>query len=157
MIYFFKFLIQRFNFGTPAGERLYSFAIKNLGIDASPRDEAPDEFGCAETVNDIVFEAFGDYAGGDRSTYRMYNSIKNNEKFVKVYKPLKGDIILSPTGYGNGNIRNGHVGIVGDSDVVMGNDSASGKFIKSYTLDTWRSRYLVRGGYPIHYFRRLIL
>jgi len=154
----FKFLVQTFNYGTPAGEKLYKVAYGCLGIDASPNDKAPDEYGCAETINDIVYSAFGDYAGGDISTYRMYNSIRNNIKFVKVMIPVKGDIILSPTGYGGANgIRNGHVGIIGDKGTIMSNDSNTGKFLQNYTIESWTSRYKIRGNYPIYYFRRLIL
>ena len=154
----FKTLVLVFNYGTPAGAKLYNTAVGCLGTDASPNDKAPDELGCAETINDIVFKAFGDYAGGDLSTYRMYNSIRNNIKFVKVTKPVKGDIILSPTGYGNRRkVSNGHVGIVGDKNIIMSNSSATGEFIENYTIESWTNRYLVNGGYPIYYFRRLIL
>jgi len=34
-------------------EILYETAKSFLGKDASPADEAPDEYGCAETVNEI--------------------------------------------------------------------------------------------------------
>lgn len=158
MINFYKMLVSIFNYGTPAGRKLYLTAVECLGTDASPNDKAPDEYGCAETVNDIVYKAFGDYAGGDLSTYRMYRALKNNRMFVKVSKPLKGDIILSPTGYGGQNgINNGHTGIIGANNVIMSNSSATGKFEENYTIETWTNRYVVKGGYPIYYFRRLLL
>lgn len=144
-----------YNFGTPAGERLYYVAKAWLGKDASPADEAPDEYGCAETINNVVFTAFGDYAGGDVSTYRMYRSIRYNKKFAEVKKPLKGDIILSPTGYGNGRIKNGHVGIVGDDNKIMSNSSNNGLFEDKYTMTTWHERYQTRGGYPVRFYRRI--
>lgn len=153
---FYKYLIKRFNLGTPCGEKLHQTAITCLGTDASPNDKAPDEYGCAETVNDIIYMAFEDYAGGDVSTYRMYLGIKNNPKFLRVEKPIQGDIILSPTGYGNkSKVSNGHVGIVGYDGDVMSNDSKTGKFKINYTIESWTKRYKNKGEYPIYYYRRV--
>lgn len=151
----FKFLVVKFNFGTPSGERLYRVAKAWLGKDASPADVAPDEYGCAETVNNIVFTAFDEDAGGDVSTYRMYRAIRNNKKFAEVKIPVKGDIILSPTGYGNGSIKNGHVGIIGANGVVMSNSSVSGLFRENYSIMEWRERYEIKGGYPVYFYRRI--
>lgn len=151
----FKKLILLGNFATPAGERLYYVAKAWVGKDASPADEAPDEYGCAETVNNVVFTAFGDYAGGDVSTYRMYRAIRNNQNFAEVKKPLRGDIILSPTGYGNGKIKNGHVGIMGDNGEIMSNRSDNGLFDTKYTLHDWIKRYQTIGGYPVLFYRRI--
>lgn len=150
---YYKFLITFFNYGTPSGEHLFETAKKWLGKDVAPIEN---EYGCAESVNNIVYKAFGDYAGGDLSTYRMYNSIKNNKLFAKVKSPLPGDIILSPTGYGNRRkLSNGHVGIVGDNGYIMSNDSKTGLWSGNYTLNSWKSRYQDMGEYPIHYFRRI--
>jgi hypothetical protein len=66
--------------------------------------------GEAVSVNEIVFRAFNDYEGGDLSTNRMYLALPNNKKLAKVTSPIKGDIVMSPTGYGNGYVSNGHVG-----------------------------------------------
>src|ERR1700741_3409527 len=40
-------------------ERLYEVAKATLGTDASPKDEAPDDLACAESVNAIYKKAFG--------------------------------------------------------------------------------------------------
>ena len=48
-----------------ARSKLYLTALSCLGTDASPNDIAPDEFGCAETVNAIHKKAFGVEIGGD--------------------------------------------------------------------------------------------
>ena len=45
--------------------RLYEAARSFIGTDASPNDLAPDELGCAETVNEIIRRAFGDYLHND--------------------------------------------------------------------------------------------
>lgn len=147
--------LRRFgNFPTGGGKKLHEAAISYLGTDASPNDYAPDELGCAETINNIVFKAFGDYAGGDLSTYRMYHSIKNNKKFLRVFKPLYGDIVLSPTGFGNGKIV-GHVGIVSFGDNILANDSRTGKFMNTYTRESWYNRYSGEGQMPVYFYRRI--
>lgn len=152
----FKFLVVNWNFATPAGERLYISAKSWLGVDASPNDRAPDELGCAETIHDIVFKTFGDYVGGDLSTYRMFHALQANDKFVRVSSPLQGDIIISPTGYGtNKKIPNGHVGIVSDNNKVMSNSSATGTFEENYTIYSWKKRYVIDGGYPVYFYRRI--
>ena len=108
-----------------ASGKLYLTAISCLGIDASPNDVAPDEYGCAETVNAIHKKAFGFEIGGTVSTSRMYEALKASRFFTRVDMPKTGDVIISPTGYGNGNLTNGHVGIVGQDQRVMSNSSAS--------------------------------
>lgn len=155
MITHFKWLILIWNLATPASERLYKTAKSNLGKDVAPLEN---EYGCAEAVNNIVHYAFGDYAGGDLSTYRMFHAIRVNKKFIKVSKPIRGDIILSPTGYGAAEIiSNGHVGIVSDDSKIMSNTSTNGLWLENYTLDSWKQRYKEKGRYPIYYFRRLTL
>ncbi len=133
--------------------KIYQAALASIGTDASPNDVAPDELGCAETVNDIVTKALGYPAGGDVSTNRMYQALLKNPKFIKVDQALPGDIIISPTGYGNGGLSNGHVGIFGENETIMSNDSSTGKFESNYTIKTWIARYRNKGGYPIVYFR----
>lgn len=155
--YLFVSLIKAGNFATPASDKLYQTAVSCLGKDASPLDKANDDVACAESVNSVVFKAFGDYAGGDLSTARMYSALKNNMKFAEVSSPIKGDIIISPTGYGNGQLSNGHVGIVGDSYGIMSNNSANGIWDIHYTLTTWKARYAVLGGFPVKFYRRMFM
>lgn len=134
---------------------LHTTAIGCLGIDASPNDVAPDEYGCAETVNAIYEKAFGRQIGGTVSTYSMYEALQYSPEFIRVDIPLPGDIVISPTGHGNGNLSNGHVGIVFSSDQIMSNSSETGTFEKNYTVREWRERYVFRGGYPMVYFRKV--
>lgn len=142
--------------------KLYNTALQCLGKDASPNDVAPDEYGCAETVNAIHKMAFGSPIGGDISTYRLYDALKKSNVFVKVDRPLEGDIIISPTGYGNGSMPSGHVGIMGtinNNDInlstIMSNTSKTGIFLENYTLAGWKVRYREKGGYPVEYWRRV--
>lgn len=135
---------------------LFATAISCLGIDASPQDIAPDELGCAETVYDILARAFPLNVGFPLviSTSKLYDALKSSSKYIKIDQPLEGDIIISPTGYGNGGLSNGHVGIKGELDKIMSNSSFTGKFEENYTIVTWKARYTDIGGYPMFYFRR---
>ena len=138
-------------------EKLYYAAKKYLGTDASPNDIAPDELGCVESVNAIHKACFGFEIGGGVSTYRLYPILINSPLFVKVDSPLRGDIIISPTGYsdGQGTIKNGHVGILSDNGLIMSNNSKTGLWDEHISLNLWRDRYVLQGHYPQAYFRRV--
>lgn len=136
---------------------LLAAAFKALGTDASPADVAPDELGCAETVYDILATAFPSNVGFSFtvSTSQLYRSLLASSKYMQIDQPLEGDIVISPTGYGNGNLSNGHVGIKGELDKIMSNSSDTGTFVENYTVETWRARYVAIGGYPMVFFRRI--
>ena len=122
-------------------EQLYNTAYACLGTDASPRDMASDDLGCAESVNAVYKACFGHEIGGDVSTLRMYQAIlANPQEFQEVERPLHGDIIISPTAYVNASVGHGHVGVVGKWQ-IMSNNSANGKWEAYYTLDSWIRRY----------------
>jgi hypothetical protein len=139
--------------------KLYEAAVKALGTDASPNDVAPDELGCAETVNELVKNTFGEYINaryGITSTYWLYKALKENILFKEVFIPSPGDVVISPTGYGkNPAIPNGHTGIVMLGGKIASNDSRTGKFEENYTIDTWSQRYVRNGGYFMKFFRRI--
>lgn len=150
----FGALIKGNNLSTPAGERLYYTAKECIGKDIAPTQNI---FGCAEAVNNVVFKTFGDYAGGDISTYRMYESLQHNTLFEKVLDPQRGDIILSPTGYGNGTMSNGHVGIISDKNMIMSNSSETGLWTENYTIESWKKKYHEQGGFPVLFYRRIFI
>ena len=135
--------------------RLFHAALQSLGTDASPNDIAPDEYGCAETINVIHEKAFGFPIGGDISTYRLYKALKESTYFKKVQEPLEGDVCISPTGYGDADIMVGHVGIVGELNKIMSNNSKTGKFEENYTIESWTKRWKDKGKYPVHFYRRI--
>lgn len=137
----------------PNRAKLFEAAKAAIGTDASPNDLAPDELGCAETVNAIFKSVFGREVGGTLSTNLMYKSLIKDKRFIKVDQPLPGDIIISPTGFGNGGLSNGHVGIMGENETIMSNSSATGTFESNFTLTSWVKRYRDKGGYPIYLFR----
>lgn len=142
---------------------IYDIALQALGTDASPNDVAPDEYGCAETVYDIIAKVPGGAGiAFTVSTNLLYNELEKSALYTRIDQPLQGDIIISPTGYGNGTLPNGHTGIIGEVDttngtstLIMSNDSATGLFKQNYTLATWTARYKDIGGYPIFFYRRV--
>lgn len=137
-------------------QKLFLCAKSFIGVDASPSDVAPDELGCAESVNAIHRKQFGSPIGGDVSTYRLYEALKKHPHFKQTSEALPGDIVISPTGFGGKNgITNGHAGIVGENGKIMSNESKSGNFQENYTMETWRERYGKLGGYPVLFFRRV--
>lgn len=141
------------------GEKLYETALTFLGKDASPKDAAPDEYGCMETVDEIHGECFKEYidpSGRSVSTYDTYRYlIATPPRFIEVKEGREGDIIISPTGYGNGGLPNGHVGILGKGNIIMSNNSSNGKWEENFTTTTWRSRYVGLGGFPVKIFRKV--
>lgn len=129
---------------------LLNEALKYIGTDASPADRVDDVVGCAESITEILRKVrprtpiiYG--------TWTLNAYLENEEGFRRVYLPMPGNIILSPTGNGNGTIR-GHVGIVGRNGVIMSSDSYTGKWMAHYTIDSWRNRYEIKGGIPTIYY-----
>lgn len=144
--------------GVGKREQLFIYAKTQLGYVKSGK-KAPKEYGCAEAVNRVFCELFGNDIGGDVSTTRLYEALKKSNRFIKVSRPdqaLRGDIIISPTGYGSGAIPNGHVGIFSDNFKIMSNDSKTGKWIENYDIHSWTKRYVIGGGYPIYIFRVIL-
>lgn len=146
---------------------IYDAALNHLGVDASPNDVAPDELGCMETVDDIYCDATGHYINGSLtqvtiSTYQGYQLMSNSRYFTKTDQPLEGDILVYPSGTGNGRLSNGHVfivGAVGNNDPLntklMSNSSATGTFEQNYTRATAEALYEDIGGYTPHFFRAI--
>ena len=136
-------------------EILYDMAVSCLNTDVTPADQVPDDVACAETVNAIHKKTFGKEIGGGSATRAMYHALLNNPLWTKVFEPEAGDLVISPTGYGNGSLANGHVGIVGKNNVIMSNSSSTGKFTENFNIDSWKDRYADKGGFPVVYFRKV--
>lgn len=137
-------------------EKLYELAVKYLGTDASPRDFAPDNLACAESVSNLLKELFGDFPI-ITGTYSLREKLSTDKRFKRVTEPERGCIIMSATGtskFGkNTPIKNGHVGIIGDNGKTYSNDRKNGKFSDHITLDYWKSYLGKQGGYPIEYYK----
>jgi hypothetical protein len=135
----------------PEENSLLAAAKAALGTDASPNDLAPDELGCAETVSTLIGQVLPGFPV-ITGTWTLWQRLLSDDRFVLVMTPEPGDIVISPTGTGNGRMS-GHVGIVGEYGRIMSNDSRDGTFDQNYDLETWRQRYGINGGFPIHYYR----
>lgn len=138
-------------------EQMLHTAKESLGFDASPNDLAPDEFACAESITNVMkkVDSGVPILTGTWSLYDYFKLRPSLFKFLTESEALPGDIILSPTGMGKGKIPNGHVGCVGEDGVVMSNNSKTGKFDTHLTLEKWRARYKILGGYPVFIIRWL--
>lgn len=136
---------------------IYRVAVNSLGVDTSPNDFAPDEYGCADSVSGVLQSALGGEKGIDWaiSTAILYRELLTSKAWCLVQSPLPGDIIISPTGYGNGGLANGHVGICATGDRIMSNSSLKGVWEQNFTTQTWKDRYVTLGGFPVYYFRKL--
>lgn len=137
---------------------IYGTALRYLDTDPTPEDNIPDDVGCAEAVEKIVEEATGEYLNCSGSTYKLKAILDSSSNWVKIDKPETGAIILSATGYGNGNLKHGHTGIVevvGDVVNIISNSSKDGLLKRSYTLDTWNARYRDIGGFPVDFYKKI--
>lgn len=137
--------------GVPKRKILYEYARLCIGKDMS--FTAPNEYGCADAVNEICRRALGFPVGGGVSTTQMYKALRGSVRWKKVVTPEPGDIVISPTGYGNGRIANGHVGIVALGSGIMSNNSYTGLWEENYTIAGWKARYVTQGGFIMEYYR----
>lgn len=131
---------------------LLQLCEESIGIDVTPDDLVPDAVACAITVTTLIRKldaTFPKVAG----TWTLWDILEHRTDYERVTVPSPETIVISPTGTGNGKFP-GHVGIMMTDNVIASNDSASGKFLKNYTLDTWRKRYVDQGGYKIYMYKK---
>lgn len=137
-------------------EILYAMAVAHLGSDASPSDLAPDELGCAESVNEIYEKCFGKpfYEGNKLSTISMEDALSISPLFREVAAPSPGTIIIAATR----GTQIGHVGICGRNGIIMSNNSfkdstgVKGLWLENYTQDSWHRVFAVRKGLKVRLF-----
>ena len=121
--------------------KLCNIAKMSIGMDASPNDAAPDEYGCAETVSSIIQKVFPDFPVV-LSTIELNRLLSKSDKFKRVLAPTEGCIVVSPT-VGE---KIGHTGIYLDSSRIASNDSRTGKFEQNYTRSSWIVYYYEKKG-----------
>ena len=143
-------------------DQLYKAAFDSRGEDASPKDYAPDDLGCAESLSEVIQKAFPDLRFPTLlSTRALYAHLTNSLAFQRIDEPKYGCIILNVTGTGNGSVSNGHTGIMGrntsedGSKWIMSNDSRNGMWSVNYTIHTWKRYFETKGGMATLYFRRI--
>lgn len=129
-------------------EWLYKVAYSCLDIDMAPTQDA---LGCSESLYYVMKKA-GVPNLPKRAilgTAEMDAWLKKN--FASYANPLPGDIIMSPTGSGNGKIR-GHTGIVGNVN-IMSNNSKNSLWQDEWNLKKWLNYYQKYGGLSTKYYR----
>lgn len=136
-------------------EILYRVAKDCLGRDMSPKDLAPDDLACAESINGVFREAFGaDLVKNVVSTTVLYNAMLKDPRLKKIpHSEIQpGDISIAVTGQSTKGTLHGHVGIWGNY-TVMSNNSATGKWAAHYSLEAWKNVFENKLGFPLHAFR----
>lgn len=128
----------------------------HLGKDASPQGLADAEVACAESVTYLLKQVYKE-TPIILGTASLYEWFAKQKTWKLVTDPEEDDIIISPTGYGNGSVQ-GHTGIVMRDGLIASNNSFGrykGKFTENFTINAWNRRYKVQGGLPVYFFRRV--
>lgn len=135
--------------------KITELALAKEGTDFTPDYPVSDEVSCALAVTTILKEA-NPTIPIITGTWTLDDFLAKSSKFERVSEPVgdpkAGDIVISPTGYGNGNFP-GHVGIYIDKFNIMSNNSNTGLWETNYTRESWRNRYFYKGGFPIRLYR----
>lgn len=143
-----KSLMRTWGYST--GQMVLVYSKLALGTDFSQL--TPDDVGCAESVTKLLRGVDKRLVPIITGTASLNAELWKSPRFKEVGVPRPGDIIISPTGRGNGRVPNGHVGIVGEDGVIYSNNSHTGKWDKHLTLRGWYAHFGDRGGYPIYYY-----
>lgn len=139
-------------------EKLYRVSKACIGRDMSPKDLAPDQLACVDSLNGVFTEAFGQpIKPGIVSTIELYHLMLNDPRFQKIGEPdvLPGDVSIAVSVQTGTSVKHGHVGIWGKTE-VMSNDSYSlpaGLWHAHYTLEAWKNFFWGTLHFPLHYFR----
>ena len=127
-------------------DKLLAEAKSKLGQDVTTKDLAPTELACVEAVTEILNKVVPFPIMTYTPTF--LTELKKDSRFKATLDLKAGNIIVSPTGSGNGTVR-GHAGILDDNGRIMSNSSATGKWEANYTIDGWVDRFRVKGKMPI--------
>lgn len=144
---------EKTNLQTEKSLEIYSVAKMLRGKHLTLDNAIDDSVGCAEATSYVLSKCkLMPFKNGIPGTATMYEWFKKRgDLFTEVEKSLAGDIIISPSGYGNGLIP-GHVGVVGNFG-IMSNDSKTGLWKENFNLESWKARYRDYGGIKTHFFR----
>lgn len=125
---------------------------KAIGRDVTPLNEYKNEVSCAWSLSTLEHEvdpSFEKIPG----TWVLNNYYANNPKFQEVYEPEPDVRIICATT--PGHPFPGHCGVFMEDMTIASNDSRTGKFIKNYDYNTWRKRWVDKGGYTIHLYKKV--
>lgn len=140
---------------TETGEQLYAKSKSLLGQELTPGDEIPDVVGCVANLQEVYRRTTGRYIGNGSALYStkaLKDWMLKDKNFTQPSEPLPGDILVYPTGEGNGNVSNGHCFVVGKRD-WMSNNSFNGLWSADFTEAKARAFYEKKGGFTPYIFR----
>lgn len=121
-------------------EELYEAAFSSIGRDVSPQDIAPDEYGCAESLSNVIRKVYPDFPICI-STIVLNQKLSISPHFVSSANPISGCVSIFPT---DGD-KVGHAGVWGKKGWVMSNDSNTGNWLANYTEFGWGEAAKKRG------------
>lgn len=118
-------------------------------VDVLATNKAPGTNGgvlaCAWAVNKVVHDATGRSVDSDGgvSTIRMLDALRSGRGTpVLADQPVAaGAIVISPTQ----GTTHGHVGIVGDGELIYSNSSALAMWKQNFTIASWKQQYEAKG------------
>lgn len=122
--------------------------------DPTPEDRIPDEVACTEVVTTILKEVYPETPRWT-GTYSLYDWLLKSKDWKRVGQPEPGDVVVSPTGLGEGI---GHTGFVLEDATIASNNSYGpnkGKITVNYTVTSWITRYGARQKMPVVFFRHV--
>lgn len=138
-------------------QKLYAAAkgVLDAGESLVPAGFDPD-LGCAISMCELL-KRIGVIIPETPSTATLIYEFEKSLSFIEIgaLEATAGDIIICATGTSSiydTPIQHGHVGVIGKFG-IMSNDSDTGLWKEKYTIDTWRQRWEVEGGYQSRYFR----
>lgn len=136
-------------------EQLYQHAKSLLGKNLTLDDSIPWMVGCAQAVSYVLatLPIPGIPKKGISGTALLLKYLRESKHFEQVDTYEPGNIIINPTGFGNGKIR-GHVGICGIYQ-IMSNNSETGLWDTQWTIARWTDYYEKYGGITTLYFKPL--
>lgn len=135
-------------------EKIVNKCLEKKGTDFTEDWMVPDEVSCSFAVSTILKEidpTFPIIMG----TATLDDYLSKSPKFERAIEPVAGDLVVSPTGQGNGLLSNGHTGFYISDTEIMSNNSNNGLFETNYTRDSWRNRYHYKGGFPVRLYRKI--
>lgn len=112
-------------------EKLLEAIRQSLGSDASPHDAAKDEYGCAESVSNIIAKVY-DFPI-TTSTVELANILDKHPHFKRTTIPKPACVIVSP----RKDAIYGHAGFLLTNSRIASNDSATGLMQDNYSWGGW--------------------
>ena len=112
----------------------------SVGKDLSPKDLASDEFGCAESLSNIIHSVIPSFPGDILSTKVLCDELLKSPHFRGTLQPSAGCIIVSP----RTQTTNGHCGGFITDVSILSTNSKNGMIEENYTIDSWVDEFVIK-------------